>query len=252
MLKKICLISCFFCLVGAARAQDEAEVYDLRADSSWVDRSRPTFPILLELGISGNAYRGDLSNYQKWSACYHAGIRFNRSRLINSRLGISFGFITGENRFYDFPGGTPNNFFRSSVFSLDYELHINLIKRPTFSVYLAQGIGLFRFQVRNDEGEDLFNRLDSRADGETFANNVFFLPTGIGANYFLKNGYGIGLQANILNTQTDYLDNISEWGLQNGNDNVLRFKFYIYAPLKIIPPKTFSPPRTRRRLYTHN
>jgi hypothetical protein len=249
---KICWLGLFLIYWGNVKAQDLEEVYDKRADSSLVDLSRSTFPILLELGVSGNAYKGDLSSYQKWSACYHLGLKFNRNRLINSRLGVSFGFITGENRFYNFPGGNPNNFFRTSVFALDYELHINLIKRPSFAVYLAQGIGLFRFQVRNDEGEDLFNRLDSRADGETFANNVFFLPTGIGASYLLKNGYGIGLQANILNIQTDYLDNISFWGTQSGNDNVMRFKFFVYAPLKIVPAKIFKAPPTRRRLYTHH
>jgi hypothetical protein len=249
---KICLLGLLVFCLGKVKGQDLEEVYDRRADSTLIDLSRPVFPILLELGVSGNAYKGDLSNYQKWSACYHLGLKFNRNRLINSRLGVSLGFITGENRFYTFAGGTPNNFFRSSVFALDYELHINLIKRPSFAVYLTQGIGLFRFQVLNEEGEDLFNRLDSRADGETFANNVFFLPTGIGASYLLKNGYGIGLQANILNVQSDYLDNISLWGTQSGNDNVMRFKFFVYAPLKIIPAKTFKAPPTRRRLYTHN
>ncbi|MCZ6900504.1 MAG: hypothetical protein O7F74_09725, partial [Bacteroidetes bacterium] len=39
------------------------------------------------------------------------------------------------------------------------------------------------------------------------------------------NGFGFGLQTGYLNTTTDFLDNISQWGNKKGNDNVLVTKF---------------------------
>jgi hypothetical protein len=238
------------CLVFASVWAQEVEDFEISTDSI-VDLSRPKIPFFLELGISANAYNGDLSTYQKWSACYHAGLKFNRNRLINSRLGFSFGFITGDNRFYEFSGGNPNNFFRSSLFSVDYEMQINLYRKSNFQVYTNIGLSLFRFQVKNEEGQNLFDILDSRAENEVFANNVIAFPIGLGATYILKNGYGLGCQASLLNTQTDYLDNISLWGTKAGNDNVLRFKFYIYAPLKFVPSKLLVSPARRKREYTH-
>jgi hypothetical protein len=236
----------------------QAQTVEMPYNPAWnpdslVNLSYPKFTRFLELGISANAYQGDLSSYQHWTAVYHLGIKFNQSGKLNSRLGISTGFLTGENRFYAFPDGTPNNFFRASVISIDYELHFHLIKRRNCMLYLSQGISLIRFNPKNDVGNEFVNLTDTRAIDETYGNIAFALPTGIGAAYILKNGYGIGAQAQILNLQSDYLDNIGLWGVKQGNDNALRFKLFVYAPLKIIPAKPFKTPiRKKSGEYSHD
>ena len=237
-----------------SQAQTEEMPYDLAQNlDSLVNLSHPKVTRFLELGISANAYQGDLSSYQHWTAVYHIGIKFNQRGKLNSRLGISAGFLTGENRFYAFPEGTPNNFFRTSVISFDYELHFHLIKKRNYLLYLSQGISLIRFNPKMNVGDEFVNLTDTRSIDETFGNIAFALPTGIGAAYILKNGYGIGAQAQILNLQSDYLDNIGLWGTRQGNDNALRFKIFVYAPLKMTPAKPFKTHNQKRRGdYSHD
>ena len=224
---------------------------------SLINLSRPKVSHYIELGVSANAYRGDLASYEKFTQVFHVALRLNKNRVLNSRFGLSAGFLTGENRRYTFSDGsggrtTPNTFFRTSIISFDYELQINLYRTPSLAVYLSQGIGLVRYNVQNDLREDLIDLQETRAENETYNNFAFMLPTGLGATYFFKNGYGVGAQASILNTQSDYLDNISEWGIQSGNDNVLRFKFYLYIPLKKLPLKSFPKPVEDYRNFSHD
>jgi len=247
-----------FLIVQNTNAQ---EYYDFEYDfpthpDSLVNLSMPKVSQFLEIGISSNAYRGDLAGYEKFTQVFHLALKLNKKRLLNSRFGLSTGFITGENRLYAFTdesGGrtSPNTFFRTSIFSLDYELQVNVYRTRNFALYLSQGLGFIRFNVKNDLRENLIDFQETRAANETYNNFAFMLPTGLGATYFLKNGFGLGAQASILNTQSDYLDNISEWGIRSGNDNVLRFKFYLYIPFKKQPVRDFAPPIKDVRKTTH-
>ncbi|MDX2301920.1 MAG: hypothetical protein NW226_03930 [Microscillaceae bacterium] len=239
-------------------AQDSYEhVYDFpTSPDSLVNLSRPRVTHFIEVGIGGNGYKGDLASYEKWTQSFHLAFKLNRKNLLNSRFGFSAGFITGENRLYRFSdasGGrtSPNTFFRTSILTFDYELQINLYRTRSFMLYLSQGIGFIRFESKDENGESLLNLQETRAENETYNNFAFMLPTGLGATYLFKNGYGLGAQAGFLNTQSDYLDNIAQWGVQSGNDNILRFKFYLYIPLKKQPVKAFPKMPEGPRRFTH-
>ena len=212
---------------------------------------RPKVAQFLELGVSANAYNGDLSGYEKWTACYHFAVRFNEAKRWNGRLGASFGFLTGDNRFYKFAGGEPNNFFRTPVFTVSYEAHYNIIKKRAFQLYLSAGLGLLQYEPKDEKGNRYHDSFATRAPDETYSTISFMLPVGVGASYILKNGYGVGVQAQLLNIQTDYIDNISQWGKKTGSDNIASIRLFVYAPLKFLKSTIPALPTKSKRDYTH-
>ncbi len=228
-MKNILLGFCFLLSTALSAQQQQTDTL--------INRSHPVVPRLLELSVSANSYKGDLSTYESLSSFFHAAIRFNQERRVNHRLGIASGFITGSNRFYRFRDTegnltSPNLFFKTRMFSLTYELEYNLIYRRNFRLYLSQGIGLCRFSVEDEEGADLLNLSETRPFGESYGNFTLQLPTGLGAMYLFRNGFGLGAYVGFMNTQTDFLDNISTWSSSTGNDNLLRMRFSFLIPLK--------------------
>jgi hypothetical protein len=214
-----CIIACFY----SVQAQQSEEVKEV---------SR-----FLEIGVSANAYRGDLSTqHPKWSSAFHAGLKLNFKKRLNSHLNLAIGTIMGQNPDYVFvsemnPAPSPNLFFKTNFISANYDLQLNLLKYKGFIVYLSQGIGLIRYEPKDDTNETLQNKFDTRAANETYGNVSLMLPTQAGINYILKNGYGIGLQAGWLNPQTDYIDNISQWGNRQKKDNTFMVRFAFMIPL---------------------
>ncbi|MTI33605.1 hypothetical protein [Xanthovirga aplysinae] len=204
--------------------------------NSFIRAQSPTH--LFVLGTSANAYKGDLSDtYHKWSASVHLGMKINKGKRINGLINLSFGNVTGQNP--NFEGndeieGTPNRFFNTKIFTANYDLQLNLLKRKQFTVFISQGIGLL-FYTPQDEFKEKFTE-PTRAPNETYSNSALTLPSQLGVNYFFKNGYGLGLQAGYLNPISDYIDNISELGDAQGNDNVFMGRAYLMIPLKLSKP----------------
>lgn len=191
---------------------------------------------LVELGISANAYHGDLSySVPTWGASFQAGIKFNPQARFNSHLNVSIGSISGENFAYSFsneasPKTSPNIFFKTNIFTLNYDLQYNFIKKRHWAVYFSQGLGILRFMPKNENGEKLQDIITTRPKGENYSNISVCFPTSLGGTYLLDNGYGVGLQASMLNPITDYIDNISQWGTKSGNDKIWMVKFYVLIP----------------------
>lgn len=184
------------------------------------------------VGTSMVSYKGDLSGHDKYTVAFHGGIQFYKKKRLNGSFNLGFGNITSENREFSSPSPDkePNRYFKTNFLFLNYDLHINLIKRDHYSIYISQGIGFIRFTPTDQFGENLQDQLVTRADDETYRNASFMLPTKIGAMYLLPNYFGVGFEAGFYGTMTDYLDNISELG-ESGNDNILSFRFNFYIPL---------------------
>lgn len=187
-------------------------------------------------GFSMNGYRGDLqAPYPAFTGSLQLGIQLNRSKRLNGSLGIGYGTISGQDSQYRFAGdeqAAPNRFFSSSLLTIHYDLHLNLLKKKQYILYLSQGLGLTRYQPEDEFGRPLQDRFDTRPPNESYGNSAIMLPSKIGGLYLLPNQWGIGLEAGYLNPLTDYLDNIGQWGNKSGNDNVLQFQLRVYAPLK--------------------
>jgi len=192
---------------------------------------------LISVGVSANAYRGDLtSSFEKWSNVFHLGLKFNASKKINGNFNLGVGFITGENLNYEFgsdeiPAPNPNRFFRTPIFILNYALNYNFFQWKKFTFYASQGVGLMRFNPQNEFFEDFQDHPETRAVNETFSNITLILPTQVGFLYLFENNFGLSFQVGLMNSLTDYLDNISDWGTKKGIDNILSTRFSFHIPL---------------------
>ncbi|GAL84976.1 hypothetical protein CHU_1620 [Sporocytophaga myxococcoides] len=204
----------------------------------------------IEAGISPSSYRGDLNNsFQQWTALYNAGIKFYKKKRINGGINIFVGNIMGQNGKYEFnpdlnPSPTPNTYFKTNVIGVNYDLQLNLIKRKWGCIFISQGIGLMRFTPKDQNNDKLQTKLSTRAKGEDYNNVTFVFPTKAGVMFFLPSWYAIGLQAGYLNPTSDYLDNISNWGIKKKKDNILTVKFSVFIPLNT--NKTVTSPDTSK------
>lgn len=194
-----------------------------------------------QLGFSANSYKGDLQDgYEKLSSGVHFGIRSHGEKRINGELFFHLGNLTGQNVSFvsTDPDATPNTFFRTTILSAQFNLNINLIRKERFRVFLSQGVGLINFEPENDLGEKLINLPDTRLLGETYTNNSIMLPTSLGVLYTLKNDFGFSLRFSYLNPQTDFLDNISAYGVSDKNDRVFQTNFSLLIPFNLPSSKT--------------
>lgn len=199
--------------------------------------AQDTTRMWLHIGTSVNAYNGDLEGKKKYTSSFHLGLQLNKKRKLNGNFNIGAGILNGEDRNFTFdsnqtPLPSPNRFFKTSFFYVNYDLHYNIIKKQNFIAYISQGIGLIRFSPKDDEGNDLADQPETRAEEETYRQESLMLPTSIGMIYLLPNQYGVSLQAGFYNTLTDYLDNISTLGDSGNNDNVLAIRFAFFVPLQ--------------------
>ncbi|WKN40604.1 hypothetical protein [Tunicatimonas pelagia] len=188
----------------------------------------------IAIGISTNAYRGDLGQaYDKWTLAFQGSLLFNHQRRLHGGVHASYGTLTGQAqgaRLFELEVNTANRFFKTTFFSMHYALEYDLLRRENIIVYLSQGLGFIRFSPENQFGESLQNDLSTRAPNETYGNVAAILPTQLGINYFFANRFGIGSKVGFANYLTDYIDNVSQLGSNSGNDNALHIQFLFLIP----------------------
>jgi len=199
--------------------------------------SYQTPALLLEISTKAAAYRGDLSKgFTKWDASFGAALRLNRKKRVNFYVEVFYGNMSGQDIFFEpavtAPGVQPNTFFRTSIFTGSANIQYNFFKNEFLTVFLSQGAGLLRYAPKDADGELLSLQVDTRLETESYTNNTVFLPTQIGAIYYVRSGFGVGLRGGLFNPMTDYLDNISELGSLKGNDNALTWTLSFLVPLE--------------------
>lgn len=190
------------------------------------------------LGTSAVAYKGSLSSaYIRWTPAFQFGVQFQKKRLLNGRFLFSMGQFIGEGRDYSLPSGSaenlvPVNRFKTNFISLAYELQVLLFEYKSLRITASQGIGLFRFIPKDWDDNILSERDRTRKQGESYSPITLSFPTQLGIRYLFPNEMGIGIQAGWYNTQSKYLDNMSELANNNQRDNVAFFRFNFLYPLK--------------------
>lgn len=188
------------------------------------------------LGLSANAYRGDLSNrYAAWTPAFAAALQLNRAKRLNGSFQMSIGSVQGQQLGYTYadsqnPTSTPNNYFKTSFFALGYQLQYNLIKHRRFCWYVAQGFEFMRFTPRDNQDKALADQKSTRAKDETYGSSTTALPTSMGMGYFFENGIGLGIKTGWRNPSTDYIDNISKLSKSSQKDNIAFFTWQIFLP----------------------
>jgi hypothetical protein len=180
---------------------------------------------LLTLGLTANSYTGDLSSYQNLNPGFSLGLKLQKNKRLNGHFQLGVSEVSGSAitpLVTDNNGVSPaNRFFKSTIVSFHFEGHINIIKKERWSVYFSQGFGMMRFNPMDEFGNELINQGASRRPTETYGRTAIWLPSGIGGQFMLNEDLGFSAQIGFRNPQTDYLDNISEYGNPNKNDQIL-------------------------------
>ncbi|MCC5944466.1 MAG: hypothetical protein JJT94_05985 [Bernardetiaceae bacterium] len=197
--------------------------------------------LFLELGMSADAYRGDLQNrFRSWGRTFHIGAVWNKDALIAPATSLSIGRIQGSNHLFNasmpdsllLEGTQPNRSFYTNFVALQAELRIQFLRHERYTLYIAPGIGLLNFTPRDDNGNALADQNNTRNFTEIYNSNAIMLPIRIGGHYIFENGFGFAANMGFLNPFTDYLDNISELGNPDRRDQVLSMKFSLLVPIR--------------------
>lgn len=195
--------------------------------------------LYLEAGVSANSYKGSLNEgFGNYTSSFNLGIRFCKKQRLNGSVNFLYGNIDGQTPVFAVKNSKgdfvyPPNYFKTSLVTFDYSLRFNLISKKKSLLYLGGGVGLLRFNVQDQDGNNLANNATTRDKGEDYSNMSLSFPVFIGYNYILSNDYRLGVQAQFLNPRTDYLDNTSNWSPYVTSDNVLSFKFFLSVPINL-------------------
>jgi hypothetical protein len=191
----------------------------------------------LSVGFNTQAYKGDLGDkYSKWTGGLYTSLQFKTQKKWNGSVNLIIGNVTGQDLNPVFnvspeSGRQPNTYFNNSFVAAYYQLHWNVYLRSRLRVFLGQGIGLMRYNAKDEQGVSLANQTNTRAANESAGNIALLLPTSIGTAYRFKNNFGVSYKFTLLNTATDYLDNISQLGGVTGGDNVLAHQVSLLVPI---------------------
>lgn len=193
-------------------------------------------PVYLELGAGANAYRGDLGErYRSWKGLVHAGLQFNGPKRVNASVNLAIGSLVGQALNYQVAGdptATPNTFFESGYFSIHLAVQYNILRKEQYLLYLSQGLGLFRFDSKDELDQPLLDQIATRPETELYNTTSLILPTALGFTWFLPNRMALDGKLQLLNTQTDFIDNLGLWGNRAGNDQVMQTTVSLLIPLK--------------------
>lgn len=188
-------------------------------------------------GFNAVSYKGSLSpSYTRWTPAYQIGMAFQKRRLLNGVVSLTFGQFIGESRDYKIPADAKPNLepvkrFKTDFISVNYDLNILLFEYKSFRLSVSQGIGFFRFIPKDWDGNNLADRNRTRNPDETYNSISLAFPTQIGLRYSFANGMAFGLQAGWYNTVSNYLDNMSELANTNQGDNVATYRMQFLVPL---------------------
>lgn len=229
MHKALLIVLFFVCSNGIAQTSDSTRL----RDTTKTERLKLIFG-----GIAPIAYKGDLNTrYNKWGFNGFLGIQYHKPNVksrFNGQLDLNAGIIQGSNQNYDYDldkTATPNTFFRTSYLNINYNLQLVLYKRRNCSLYLSQGIGLFRFVVKDDNFEKLENQLQTREFNESLPSISLALPTKIGGFFLFGKNIGLISEINWLNPNSDYLDNIGLWSNNTKKDKLLGYRIGLVVSL---------------------
>ncbi len=200
-------------------------------------------PLRIGLGITANAYRGDLTqepdNLWRAEPGANFSVDIDKQKPLRTQLNFGFGWFSEQ---ADSPlppapeGIVPNTFVRTSFFYTDLKLQYRFLRRLPFQPYLATGLGLFSFQPRDEQGNFLGENIFSRLPGEEYATLLASIPLSAGVEWKISPHLALGCEYTLRLTGSDYLDNIALLGERDGNDHLhnlqLKLIFHIRPEAK--------------------
>jgi hypothetical protein len=181
------------------------------------------------IGIMG--YSGDLKakpiTLSQTKPMLSLGARYDLTEHIMARSYITYGSVTGSDK-----KGTPSMQARNLDFSskiLDFELgaqyNIFNLNYKWWTPYVFAGVGVYHFNpyTKDAGGAKTFLKPLS-TEGQGFAPGInnysltgFHIPLGFGVDYLLGEDHRIGLEFSYRYLFTDYLDDVSDRYIAEGD-----------------------------------
>jgi hypothetical protein len=167
-------------------------------------------------------YQGDLQDKPFTLNQSHiaggAGIRYEITDHFSARAAVTFGKISGDDK-YNSKNASRNLSFFSGISDVHVGVEYNLfsLNEKSFTPYLFAGISYYHF---NPYAIDTFNHkvflqpLNTEGQGfyqnrKKYSLNQFAIPFGGGIKYALNDQVQVGFEIGMRKTNTDYLDDVS-------------------------------------------
>lgn len=197
-------------------------------------------PLKMGIGLMGAAYVGDLNTNGESLYRFYPGVnislQFASEKLIAPQLNAGFGkFLSQDRELVPVEGVSPNTFVETPFFFVDFRLRARFLREKPINPYLSLGLGLLGYTPRDVEGNNLLDNVSTRAEGESYGSLAAGFPLSIGTEYKLSHLLSLGLEYTYRLTTSDYLDNIGQLGMRNGNDKIQSLLLSLYV--------TFDPNR---------
>ncbi len=205
----------------------------------------------ISFAVTQNTYVGDLNP---------AGGAFYNPSNVQGQLGFDFGFeyVFDESVYLvaevGFGSYEANYSLRSTVNHLVFDDNYKPEPHPRFiegsflqaqigfnwifydaesyQFYTGLGFGMLDFTIKDLEGRNLRQVSQLRASGESYPSIITQLPLRFGVQLFTHYRFNIGYELSWTFTNSDYLDNLGEFG-ENGADalfkNQIRIRYRLFS-----------------------
>jgi hypothetical protein len=204
-----------------------------------ISAQQPTRAIVA--GFSSWQYSGSYAGSQPLNAGFFVGFKTNKARYFNTRFELGFGRAQGQSmtfaNLYGNSNQGPSPSFITDIYYGGLDLNLNILKKPSHTLYITGGIGLMRFDPKDGQGNGLATINTTRQLGEAYSQSSVWFPLGIGATYWILNGPGIGLQVTYQNPSTRYIDNVDKLSPNSVADQLFVTRVSIFIPLPASKPR---------------
>lgn len=182
----------------------------------------------VEFGLMGgfSIYSGDLAYsefgifFDQLNPAFGGLVRFNLNKLVNVRLNVNFGKLTGNDEARGEASRDLNfrsNFSEVTVSGELNFVHADLSPSLTFVPHLILGVGIFRFNPEgNQTGEWVpLQPLGTEGQGldgyqKPYGLTNINLPIGVGLKFIFNEKITLGFELSGRKLFTDYLDDVSD------------------------------------------
>lgn len=198
-------------------------------------------PLKLGVGLLGASYVGDLNTNGQALHRFYPGLsvslQFDSQKLVAPQLNTGFGkFVAQDRELAGAEGVQPNTYVETPFFFVDFRLRARFLRETAFNPYFSLGIGLLGYTPKDQDGNNLLDNFSTRAESETYGSITAGFPFSLGFEVQLSPLVGLGLEYTYRLTTSDYLDNISQFGLREGKDRIQSLLMSVYF--------TFDPNRS--------
>lgn len=203
----------------------------------------------LGIGLTGNAYIGDLTEAQTQRRFYpgsNLSIQFHNQKALRWQVNGGFGRFLEQVDQTTRPANlpeqvVPNRFVETSFFYGDFRLQYFLFPKARVQGYLSPGFGFMFFNPKDQEGNFLVENFFSRLENESYNTLIYQIPFSVGVQARVNAFVSLGISYTYRWTPSDYLDNLGQLGIREGNDALQQVQASVYINLRDARWETYDP-----------